>query len=147
MPLSKESRNLGQKAAAISATAFALKSLGLGLEQAAAPRFIGIIGAENAAAVAGLASILVTLYFLLRVWDEHLALSYEIMVKTTGSSSNELAEGGEDLESNVHWQARVKAVIGFVDFWLPLGLGMAVSVLLWPDIFSLTLDWNQHLFN
>lgn len=147
MPLSKESRNLGQKAAAISATAFALKSLGLGLENAGAPKFIGAVGAENAAAVAGLASILVTIYFLLRVWDERLALSYVMLVANKGAGTPEIIEDGDELEKNVANQQWVKGAIGFADFWVPLGLGITVAVLLLPDIISLFQGWYQHLIN
>lgn len=147
MPLSKESRNLGQKAAAISATAFALKSLGVGVDKANAPAFMEIIGAENAAAVAGITSVLVTIYFLLRVWDEHLAISYEMLVKRRQPGSREDVEDGEKLEANVTLQPMIKSVIAFADFWLPLGLGVSVAALLSRDILNLATDWHQHLIN
>lgn len=147
MPLSKESRNLGQKAAALSATTFALKSLGVGMDQADAPPLFSVVGAENAAAVAGIASILVTAYFLLRVGDEHLATSFKFLVKKGAPVSREIIEDGEDLDSNIFLQTTVKGLIAFADFWLPLGLSFAVAVLLFDDICNLALVWYQHLLN
>lgn len=147
MPLSKESRNLGQKAAALSATTVALKSLGVGMDQADAPPLFSVVGAENAAAVAGIASILVTVYFLLRVGDEHLATSFKFLVKKGAPVSREIIEDGEDLDSNIFLQTTVKGVIAFADFWLPLGLAFAVAVLLFGDICNLALAWYQHLLN
>lgn len=147
MPLSKESRNLGQKAAALSATTFALKSLGVGMDQADAPALFSVVGAENAAAVAGIASLLVTAYFLLRVWDEHLATSFRFLVKKGAPASREIIEDADELDTNIFLQTTVKGLIAFADFWLPLGLAFAVAALLFGDICNLALGWHQHLIN
>lgn len=147
MPLSKESRNLGQKAAAISLTAFAIKSLGIGAEQANAPAFFQLVGAENAAAVAGVASLAVTAYFLMRVWDERLAASYRRLVNTGTTVVQEIPGDGTDLDTNLLLQGAVKNTIGFADFWLPLGLAVIVAVLMAGDMANLAKDWSQHLLN
>ena len=130
-------RALGQRAAALSGAAILLKTLDI---SATPPTSIGwwaLAGAEHAAVLTAAASLVVTAYFLLRVWEERLAsyLDHQI-AQVTGAATPAHSlpdELGADLERNIQCQAFAKSAIAMFDVLAPLAMAGAVIWVFWTD--------------
>jgi hypothetical protein len=140
MPISKELRTLGQSAAALSAASLALASFHSENGAKDAIPFLILMGANNAAVVAGFAGVLATLYFLVRAWDEALATAVDQAMSdhdATGQQSQIVPSGlGDRVAWNLRMQAIVKGVISAIDFWLPVVLAGIVTLVLWSAMFA-----------
>ncbi|MDO1560100.1 hypothetical protein Q0812_11750 [Brevundimonas sp. 2R-24] len=128
---------MGQRAAALSGAAILLKTL----ERAAdTPNLTGwwaLAGAEHAAVLTAAASLVVTAYFVLRVWEDRLAsqLDHQVaQVTGAGSQAQSLPdELGANLEGNARLQAAVKSAIALFDIWVPLVMAGAVVFMFATD--------------
>lgn len=137
MPLSSEVRSVGQKAAGLCGLGLLFKSLNITTAASDVVPLLRVGGAENAAVLTGVAGVAATLYFLLRAWDENLA------DKLASDTEGTVARGaryhtihglaGQRLQGNLFWQGVTKWLISMVDFWLPVGLSLVASWLLYED--------------
>lgn len=141
MPISKESRTLGQYAAGLSTASLLLSTFHLEEHADGVLTFLLLTGTNNAAVLTGGVSILVTFYFLLRVWDEDLASRADSLLAEHEARLHQPSEIEPDLgarlERNLWLQQMVKGLIGLIDFWAPIALAIAVGLILGPRAWAL----------
>jgi hypothetical protein len=139
VPISKEARTLGQHAGGLSAAALILSSFHQERPVDGVAAWILLTGTNNAAVLTGLAGMLVTLYFVIRVWDEDLAAKADQLLDQHDVQSrpaDHLPEHvGAKLAHNMTLQVGIKHTIALIDFWMPIGLAVTVGAVMWQRIY------------
>jgi hypothetical protein len=129
----------GQHASGLSAAALILASFHREETADEAVVWLLLTGTNNAAVLTGLAGILVTVYFAIRVWDEDLAANAGQLLDqhdVQARPADRLPEHvGAKLARNMTLQAGIKHTIALIDFWMPIGLAVTVGAIMWQRIY------------